>query len=101
MKFEQGKTYWCIKTTAPWVVKPWEGNLHISYNTNGDVYSLYPVNASGPFDAVHGLLEDSFLFHTKAEAKAAYIKVEVARLGGEKIRIAEEILELAGYKYEI
>ncbi len=100
MEFISDKKYWCIKNMCPGIVKPWAGTLQICYNITKDVYSMYPVGGIDdgwyPKDCIYVAPED--LFHTKAEAKADYIKLEVARLGREQLRVANEIIELMGYK---
>lgn len=98
MVFESGKNYWCIIQNCIEVVKPWEGTLHISENVGPNVYSVYPVEDDGCLERVDMIEPD--LYHTKEEARAAYIKIEAARLGDEKLRIAIKILELAIYRSE-
>ncbi len=108
MKFENHKTYWCIAPRKEWneeksPVGPWQGELHINRAGMGRAWTMHPIDS-----LVHHYSRDNVdiisktdLYHTEAEAKSAYIKFEVARLGRERIRIANEIIELMGYKNEI
>ncbi len=99
MVFVNGKRYWCFKSNTQSNVKPWEGRFVVAELPWATTHNLYPLDDLLRWGRIPVIKED--LFHTEKEAKAAYIKFEVARLGLERIRIANEIIELMGYKNEI
>ncbi len=99
MLFENGKRYWCFKDDTQANVKPWEGLFCVAEVPWYTTHNLYPLDDKLRWVRIPVFEED--LFHTEKEAKAAYIKLEVARIYLERIRIANEIIELMAYKNEI
>ncbi len=84
MKFERGKTYWCIYCPGSWypVVKPWQGVYHKEYAAFCTVQRIVPVDETVDdfFQKSNYNLTYKHIFHTEAEAQESYIKHERVRL---------------------